>query len=585
MGRLTKTLLAVVPFAASAILLTVCQAPWNLHGLAWVALVPFVLSCRPDIAKKRLAAIAYLVSFAAWMFNLDWIIPITGPGYICFALFQALYWPLLALGIRYCRRRNLPMTVAAPILFVGVESIQSFLFTGFSWYFLGHSQYANTTLIQVADIAGVFGISALIVAANGLIADWIFVMRRTQLQNIMLWISSAAVAALLIAAFLYGQYRLYDGLRENEAANYRSGPLVGSVQPNIPTVVKEEDENAQQILDDLIKQSDACLAAGAKLVLWPETIVLTPLNAGYLAYCVDDSEPRRFDRQIAAFCRDRAFVLVGAHGADIGVKNNDYVVTNKYNSAYLYTPEGKQSDRRYDKMHLVPFGEFIPCKTSFPPLYKLFMMLNPYDYDYTLTAGKEAVLFPVRIDQKDYRFGVLICYEDTDPAISRKMVYQDGKKAADWIVNISNDGWYVKFKDGKGYPSVELAQRTAISVFRCIENRISIIRSVNTGISCLIDPYGRIHNDYAAGNLPKNAMDRQAVEGWFVDKIPLNSRLSFYSRFGGWIDKLPAGILIALIILIITLLAKKRWNMRMKTLDLKEIGMYQRFVIFVCFSF
>ncbi len=552
--KLSLSSLAVLfaGFAASALLLTVCQAPWNLHGLAWVALVPFILACRPDIPKKWLAAIAYLTSFASWMFNLYWIIPITGPGFICFALFQALYWPLLALGIHYCRRHNLPMTVAAPILFVGAESIQSFLFTGFSWYFLGHSQYANTVLIQFADIAGVFGISALIAAANGLIADWIFVMRRNRLQNKMLWISTAAVAALLIAAFLYGQYRLYDDLRENEAAGYRSGPLVGSVQPNVPTVVKEEGENAQQILDNLIQQSQACLAAGATFILWPETMVLANLNPGYLTYCRDDSEPRRFDRQIADFCRGKVPILLGAPAADIGVKNNDYIVTNKYNSAYLYTPDGKQADRRYDKMHLVPFGEFIPCKTSFPPLYKLFMMLNPYDYDYTLTPGKEAMLFPVGIDGQDYRFGVLICYEDTDPAIGRKMVYQDGKKAADWLVNISNDGWYVTFKDGKGHPSVELAQRTAISVFRCIENRISIIRSVNTGISCLIDPYGRIRNDYAAGSLPKNAMDRQAVEGWFVDNIPLNSRLTFYSRFGGWIDKLPAGVLIVLMIVLLT---------------------------------
>lgn len=123
------------------------------------------------------------------------------------------------------------------------------------------------------------------------------------------------------------------------------------------------------------------------------------------------------------------------------------------------------------------------------------------------------------------------------------MVYQDGKKKADWLVNISNDGWYVQFKDNKVIPSVELAQRTAICVFRCVENRISLIRSVNTGVSCLIDPYGRIQNQYLSGNLPIQGMARQGMAGWFVDAIPLDSRITFYTRFGAWIDKLPvAGV-------------------------------------------
>jgi apolipoprotein N-acyltransferase len=120
------------------------------------------------------------------------------------------------------------------------------------------------------------------------------------------------------------------------------------------------------------------------------------------------------------------------------------------------------------------------------------------------------------------------------------MVYKNGKKTADWLVNISNDGWYVQFKDNRVIPSVELAQRTAICVFRCIENRISLVRSVNTGISCLIDPSGRIQNQYLSGNLPIQGMARQGMAGWFVDAIPLDDRITFYTKHGDWIDKLPA---------------------------------------------
>jgi apolipoprotein N-acyltransferase len=523
----------IAGMAVSALLLTFCQAPWGLSLLAWFALVPFAMVCKPQTPKKTLILAAYIVSFVYWLGNLYWIIPITGPGYVCFAMCQAMYWPLLALGVRYLRAKNWPMMAALPILFVGAESIQSFLFTGFNWYFLAHSQYANTSLIQIADLFGTFGISALIAMVNGVLVDCIkFAREKKWLQ--CLGVETATAAVLILAAFLYGRQAL-------RVLPFISPGKIGVVQTNVPSAVKEETENAQAILDDLLKQSDQCIAAGAKLVLWPETMVLTVLNPGYRMYCDPNSEPVRFDRQIAEYARrTQCYLLVGAHGANVSEVNGEPDVAERFNSAYLYKPDGEQCSLRYDKIHLVPFGEFIPFKKSFPPLYKLFMGLNPYDYDYTLTRGTEYTLFPVQMEKQDYHFGVLICYEDTDPAVTRRMIYKDGHKAADWLVNISNDGWYVQFKDGKVRPSVELAQRTAICVFRCIENRISLIRSVNTGISCLIDPRGRIQNEYIRGSLPIQGMARQGVAGWFVDSVPLNDRITFYTRYGDWIDKLPA---------------------------------------------
>jgi apolipoprotein N-acyltransferase len=165
------------------------------------------------------------------------------------------------------------------------------------------------------------------------------------------------------------------------------------------------------------------------------------------------------------------------------------------------------------------------------------MLFNPYDYDYSLTRGTEYTRFEVKTDSQKYGFGVLICYEDTDPTVTRKLIFgENGCKKADWLVNISNDGWYVHFKERQVIPMVELAQRTAISAFRCVENRISIIRSVNTGISCLIEPTGKIRDGFAEGNLPKETMKRQGVAGWFVDTIPIDSRVTFFSRHGRWLD-------------------------------------------------
>ena len=123
-------------FAVSAVLLTMIQAPWNVHFMAWAAWVPFVLACGPDVGGKRLALSATLVALGYWLFNLWWLTPVTLPGYVVFALWQAVYWPVLGLCVRYVRRKRWPLTLCVPIIFVGAEAIQGWLFTGFSWFFL-----------------------------------------------------------------------------------------------------------------------------------------------------------------------------------------------------------------------------------------------------------------------------------------------------------------------------------------------------------------------------------------------------------------------------------------------------------------
>ena len=129
------------------------------------------------------------------------------------------------------------------------------------------------------------------------------------------------------------------------------------------------------------------------------------------------------------------------------------------------------------------------------------------------------------------------------------MVVENGEKKVAWLVNISNDGWYVRYdeKNERVIPSGELSQRTAISVFRAVENRVSIVRSVNTGISCIIDPIGRMHEGFIAGDLPARVMDRSAVEGWFVDRVLVDKRVTVFSRCGKWLDN--TSLAVALVIL------------------------------------
>ena len=555
---LTHNLLVLLGgFAASAVLLTVIQAPFNVSFLAWVAWVPFILVCRKELPLKILLPTAYAVGLVYWIGNLYWLQIVTLAGYITFSLSQALYWPVMAFCVRFVRRKQWPLFLTAPLIFVGAEAWQSVLYTGFHWYYLAHSQYKNLPLIQICDIFGVLGLSMLIAMANGFVSNLTLncIYNRDsnpftkQLKSPHFWEQLVVFGVLLTTAVLYGHKQL------KETPEFqRSSPLIGSVQPSVPSHVKEEIENGRLILENLIADSRHCVKAGAKLVAWPETMVLAPINEQYRLYCKEGSDPIVFDKLISAYCKaDAATVLVGASAAVIGVRDNQYAVTNQYNSAFLYRPDGTADPQRYDKIHLVPFGEYIPFKESAPWIYKMILFLSPYDYDYNLTKGTNYSAFTLPDGEEIYHFGVLICYEDTDPSVTRKIILdENGNKQCDWLVNISNDGWYVFYKDGQMTPTVELAQRTAISVFRCVENRISIIRSVNTGISCVIEPTGAIRDGFVAGNLPKQTMDRKAVAGWFVDTVPIDSRVTIFSRFGRWLDILPGcGIVVFFVLALI----------------------------------
>jgi len=153
--KFKNILLTFLGFGAGGVLLTLIQVPFGVDWLGWIALVPFILICSPGARPWRLVWISYVVSVCYWLANLYWIAIVTIPAYVLFCMYLGLYWPLLALCVRYCRKRvPAALFIMMPLLFVGAEAWQGYLITGFSWRLLGHSQYANLSLIQIADIFG-----------------------------------------------------------------------------------------------------------------------------------------------------------------------------------------------------------------------------------------------------------------------------------------------------------------------------------------------------------------------------------------------------------------------------------------------
>jgi len=277
-----------------------------------------------------------------------------------------------------------------------------------------------------------------------------------------------------------------------------------------------------------------------------------------------------FDKALREHAKCTAYVLVGACGGMPKIEEDFTIrMEEKYNSAFLYKKNGEKAKEVYNKIHLVPFGEVLPLRKTLSWFYEMLMKIKfiPYNFDYSLDYGSEYTIFDMAGSEgdqnSDYKFGVIICYEGTVPEISRKFALDErGNKRINWIVNISNDGWFVRFGEEQILPSAELAQHAAVYAFRAVENRLAIIRSVNTGISCLVDSAGRIRNGYIAGDLPVDSINRTGMSGWFMDRIPIDSRATIFSKCGGWLDFSCEVCVIILIIVMLSgrLLGKKLVN-------------------------
>jgi apolipoprotein N-acyltransferase len=569
-----KSCLLFAYFVAAAVMLTLAQAPISFWPIAWLAYAPFVFVGSPKTRPIQLCLAAYVVGACFWLGNVYWMSYTTVAGWIAACLYIALLWPILALSIRWCRTKRIPMVIAIPILIVGAEQSQGIFLGGFYWLHLSHSQYTNTALIQIADIFGATGISFLVAMVNGAIAEIIISTKKTSnIERSTLNVQRSMFSILLVAAavagaLVYGKWRI-----EQSYKFVTQGPVIGAVQTNVPQSVKESFAAEQQILDEMLDQSRGCQTSEANLIVWPETMVQGILEPQVLQLLDDSHQYKTFDKTIREHSKQGgAYVLVGAYGGSPRIEENwDIRMAEKFNAAFLYRPDGNLAPQKYYKIHLVPFGEYVPL-TNVPVIHNLLLKMTPYDFDYTLNAGREYTAFEMN---GEYNFSVIICYEDAVPYVVRRFVLdKEGRKRIDWLVNISNDGWFVRFKGGSVLASSELRQHTIISAFRAVENRLAILRSVNTGISCMIDTLGRIRNGFTAGNLPQNAFDRRGVAGWFADKVPIDSRITFFSRYGHWLDftcqLCLAGTIIA------QLAERFIFKKRIKAEATKKVSKYQR---------
>lgn len=540
---------SVLLSALTMLMLTAIQEPvgWSVFG--WVALVPWVLAAVTAKRPGRMAIVSYVTGLIYYLGNLYWLAPVTAAGYGALCLYLGGHFVLSGFVLRqvYLRRRW-PFTIVLPIAWVGQEYLRAILLTGFPWLFLAHSQHESIRLIQISDLVGAYGVTFLIAMTNGLICDLLLRPLKHGQNRMAARLGPAALilltACCLVGSVLYGHWRIEQGRN-----TITPGPVIAVVQESIPQYVKESSHSSEDIFSRHIKLSEQAIAAEPKpaLIVWPETMTCSPLNSEFLdlkrlarRYDLSVFQPfvqsQAFDSQLRQLAKGHAAILVGTPAVEM--RQNDartqLAQFRRWNSAILYLPDGTRHPARYDKMHLVPFGEVVPFKESWPWLHRVLNSLTPYDYDYTLDAGTDPVVFEfTAADGSSSRFAVAICYEDVMPQVPRRLTaVEQNRKRVDFLLNISNDGWFVRGRQGSLTASSELIQHLVICKFRAVENRTGIVRAVNTGISAFIRPDGIVQQQPLAGTLSHKPQHRQLEKGFLTDRVCLDTRATVYSKIG-----------------------------------------------------
>jgi len=426
--------------------------------LAWVALVPLFYALR-DAKPWEGFKTGFLTGLIAHVGILYWIFYVVVQyGYLpvyagiaavlLLAAYLSLYTACFAMGVVFLRARGNAVFLSAPLLWTILEFARSHFFTGFPWENLAYSQYLYENIIQIADITGTYGITFTIVLINTVLYNVLTAQfRRGRYPAAEI----ATACAILVVVYGYGHFRTAE---MHESLKKASTVEVALVQGNIDQNIKWDARYQSETLDIYRTLSLRAIPAPGGLIVWPET-----------------AAPFYFEHP--GPLREAVFDLVRISGRPLLFGSPRYEEGNGMvsfmNSAYLLRSDGAVAGR-YDKVHLVPYGEYVPLRKLFPFIGKLVAGVG----DFRPGKGFDPLVSEGR------RIGVLICYEGIFPEAARD--YK--RKKADLLVNITNDAWF-------GTTSAPY-QHLSMTVFRAVENRLYLVRAANTGISAIIDPTGKI---------------------------------------------------------------------------------------------
>lgn len=478
---------------------------FDVGFFTWMALVPLLLFiCGSGL--KSSSTIAFLCGVVFFTGVFRWIL--TFPGFTLLhqailGVYVGVYFGLFALAFGFISRKwgMAPALFGAPFVWVSLEYTRSNMsFVSLPWGLLAHSQYQYPPVIQLASLTGVYGITFLIVMVNAAIAAMMLPLvcksrkAETPYYERTSGTARAAIVGIAAASILFTLFYGHTTVSEPISGK---GVRVSVVQGNIEQAKKWDPQYANFIMQTYANLTQEASKDHPGLIVWPETATPRAIN----------KDPRLYAevRQIARV--SGTYLLLGsAQQQKFEVKGSRQL---KYlNSAFLIPPEVQRAkNQRYDKIRLLPFGEYLPLKGTVPWSYVKVPNIGGY------VPGKEFTVFQV----PDFRFSVAICWESIFPDLVRRFV----KNGAQLMVNITNEAWFGK--------TAAPYQFLSMNVFRAVENRVYLVRCANTGVSCIIDPYGRLVDRV------KDEMDRDIFVRGVLSRtvIPFDSK-TLYTLYGDW---------------------------------------------------
>jgi apolipoprotein N-acyltransferase len=523
----------VVLAILSAVLLTLSFPSFNLSFCAWIALVPWFFLLR---GAKPAAAFgwSYLLGLLFFLGSMSWLLELIkfgGPaavlGWAALGAYLAVYFGVFGFcarsvldreqgtgGRKRVKQYGLVEFVVSgflsdvsylfliPSFWVSIEYIRSHLFSGFGWNLLSYSQAGVLPFIQIADITGAWGVSFLLVLFNVALFQLVSKREKKYIDTFTLSF------VFILFAFAYGRFRLSEKIAPEKIR-------VSVVQGNIAQEEKWDEEFKEAIFEKYAKLTREAARENPALIIWPETALPGILGA-------DEALTKKV---IDLASSVKTPMLISAPMVTFAKGEPRFT-----NSAVLFGADG-EAIGRYDKLHLVPFGEFVPFEEAFPVLREILPPIGDF------VPGKTSTVFKINDleghgawgtgqDEKNLTslsprpfppFSVLICFEDVFPQIARQFV----RKGAKFLATITNDAWF-----GKTSAPYQHAQA---STFRAIELRVPMVRAANTGWSGFIDSNGRwvasVHD--ASGK-------EIFTEGVASYDINLGSRNSIYRALGDY---------------------------------------------------
>ncbi len=467
----SRTLLLII---ISASLSAISFHPIGLHFLAWFSIIPFLFAVenlKPSAAFKS----GIIFGFFFALFSVFWIVFVETPsgikilmafGLLVMFLYFGLYY---GIGTLFARFNG---WIFLPFILAGMEYVRGIGEIGFPWLSFGYSQARYPLIIQQVSIYGIYGLSAWLFLVNVLLYK---ILKYKKIREMII------CAVIILLPIGYGAYRLY-------AVQTSQNVAVGVIQPNIDPNLKFTKGMREETFRRLIEASLRCADhyyqnnnRRLDLVVWPETAI--PVNL---------KTPGRYQDRVIELVE---MIQVPVFSGSPLTERQERAI---YNGAVLLIPN-KGLVQEYRKLHLVPFGEHIPYEEYFPFLSKIDVSGGHY------SPGSEYTIFEL----DNIGFSCLICFESIFPEISRHFV----QKGANFLVNITNDGWFGKISGSQ--------QHNDMAILRTVENNVSLARSANTGISMLVDNRGRILGETEVFE-----------EAYLSGIIPISKTPTIYNQLG-----------------------------------------------------